>query len=117
MHLYESSAAFATQPGSLAHGLSGVREALGGFISMNGTLALEVTRVLEVDDLASRRRRVVIRRHWPGRQPGAAGRKERGRPASSGRRHLALRDRQPLGNRLSRPGRARGWPASTGQDG
>jgi len=52
MHLYESGAAFATEPGSLAHGLGGVREALGGFISMNGTLALEVTRVLEVDDLA-----------------------------------------------------------------
>jgi ketosteroid isomerase-like protein len=52
MPLYESEAAFATQPGSLAHGPSGVSEALSGFISMNGTLALEVTRVLEVDDLA-----------------------------------------------------------------
>ncbi|HKY25464.1 MAG TPA: nuclear transport factor 2 family protein [Gaiella sp.] len=52
MPLYESEAAFATEPGSLAHGASGVREALGGFISMNGTLDLEVTRVLEVDDLA-----------------------------------------------------------------
>jgi ketosteroid isomerase-like protein len=52
MPLYESEAAFATQPGSLAHGASGVREALAGFISMNGKLDLEVTRVLEVDDLA-----------------------------------------------------------------
>jgi uncharacterized protein (TIGR02246 family) len=52
MPLYESEAAFATEPGSLAHGASGVREALAGFISMNGTLDLEVTRVLEVDDLA-----------------------------------------------------------------
>ncbi len=50
--LYEDEAAFATQPGGLAHGASGVREALSGFISMNGTLDLEVTRVLEVDDLA-----------------------------------------------------------------
>jgi uncharacterized protein (TIGR02246 family) len=50
--LYESEAAFATQPGSLAHGAPGVREALSGFISMQGTLDLEVTRVLEVDDLA-----------------------------------------------------------------
>ena len=50
--LYESEAAFATQPGSLAHGLPGVRDALTGFISMNGTLDLDVTRVLEVDDLA-----------------------------------------------------------------
>jgi ketosteroid isomerase-like protein len=52
MPLYESDAAFATQPGSLAHGAAGVGEALTGFISMNGTLDLEVTRVLEVDGLA-----------------------------------------------------------------
>jgi ketosteroid isomerase-like protein len=50
--LYESEAAFATEPGSLAHGPPGVREALAGFISMNGELDLEVTRVLEADDLA-----------------------------------------------------------------
>ena len=49
MPLYESEAAFAAQPGSLT---PGIREALNGFISMNGTLDLEVTRVLEVDDLA-----------------------------------------------------------------
>jgi ketosteroid isomerase-like protein len=52
MPLYESEAAFATEPGSLAHGAPGVREALTGFISMKGKLDLEVTRVLEVDDLA-----------------------------------------------------------------
>jgi ketosteroid isomerase-like protein len=52
MPLYESEAAFAQQPGSLAHGTPGVRAALTGFISMNGTLDLEVTRVLEVGDLA-----------------------------------------------------------------
>ena len=52
MSVYESEAAFATQPGSLAHGLPGVREALTGFISLRGKLELEVTRVLEVDDLA-----------------------------------------------------------------
>jgi uncharacterized protein (TIGR02246 family) len=50
--LYETQAAFATEPGSLAHGAPGISEALAGFISMNGTLDLEVTRVLEVDDLA-----------------------------------------------------------------
>ena len=50
--LYEKDAAFATEPGSLAHGTAGVRDALAGFISMNGTLDLEVTRVLEVGDLA-----------------------------------------------------------------
>ena len=52
MPLYESDAAFAVQPGTLAPGAPGVREALTGFISMNGELDLEVTRVLEVDDLA-----------------------------------------------------------------
>ena len=52
MPLYESQAAFAAEPGSLAHGAPGIREALSGFISMNGTLDIEVTRVLEVDDLA-----------------------------------------------------------------
>ncbi len=50
--LYESEAAFASEPGSLAHGAPGISEALTGFISMNGKLDLDVTRVLEVDDLA-----------------------------------------------------------------
>jgi ketosteroid isomerase-like protein len=50
--LYESEAAFAAQPGSLAHGASGAGEALTAFISMKGKLELEVTRVLEADDLA-----------------------------------------------------------------
>ena len=52
MPLYESEAAFAAEPGTLAHGAAGIGESLGGFISMNGTLDLRVTRVLEVDDLA-----------------------------------------------------------------
>jgi uncharacterized protein (TIGR02246 family) len=52
MPLYERDAAFATEPGSLAPGAAGIGEALNGFIAMNGTLDLDVTRVLEVDDLA-----------------------------------------------------------------
>jgi uncharacterized protein (TIGR02246 family) len=52
MTLYEDQAAFATQPGSLAHGLQGIREGLAGFIAMNGRLDLEVTRVLEANGLA-----------------------------------------------------------------
>ena len=52
MSLYESEAAFATQPGSLAHGAAGVREALTGFVAMKGELDLDVTRVLEAGDLA-----------------------------------------------------------------
>jgi uncharacterized protein (TIGR02246 family) len=50
--LYERDAAFATEPGSLAPGPAGIRDALGGFIAMNGALDLEVARILEVDDLA-----------------------------------------------------------------
>jgi len=52
MALYEPEAAFATQPGSLAHGLPAIREALGRFVAMAGKLNLTVTRVLEVNDLA-----------------------------------------------------------------
>ena len=52
MALYEPEAAFATQPGRLAPGLGGIRDALGGFVAMNGKLDLAVSRVLEVGDLA-----------------------------------------------------------------
>jgi ketosteroid isomerase-like protein len=52
MPLYESEAAFVPEPGKLAHGAPGISDALTGFISMNGKLDLEVTGVLEVDDLA-----------------------------------------------------------------
>jgi ketosteroid isomerase-like protein len=52
MPLYEADAAFAAEPGALAHGAPGVSQALSGFISMNGKLDLEITRVLEADDLA-----------------------------------------------------------------
>lgn len=52
MTLYEPDAAFAAQPGNLANGLAGVREALNGFIAMKGKLDLKVTRVLEAGGLA-----------------------------------------------------------------
>ena len=52
MPLYEREAAFATEPGSLAPGAPGIHEALSGFISMRGKLDLDVTRVLQADDLA-----------------------------------------------------------------
>ena len=51
MDLYEPEATFATQPGS-ADGSTGAREALAGFIAMNGKLDLKVTRILEANDLA-----------------------------------------------------------------
>ena len=50
--LYEDQAAFAAQPGTLAHGLEGIRGALAGFIAMKGILDLKVTRVLEASGLA-----------------------------------------------------------------
>jgi uncharacterized protein (TIGR02246 family) len=49
---YEPEAAFATQPGNLAHGLAGVRVAVQGFLAMKGKLDLKVTRVLKASDLA-----------------------------------------------------------------
>jgi uncharacterized protein (TIGR02246 family) len=52
MTLYEEEAAFASQPGRLAHGPQGIRGALAGFMAMKGTLDLEVTRVLEANGLA-----------------------------------------------------------------
>ena len=73
MTLYEPEAAFATQPGSLAHGLPGVREALAGFIAMKGTLDLKVTRVLEAGDLALVTGGVVIHGNRAGRRTGEAG--------------------------------------------
>src|SRR5262245_49103417 len=50
--LSEPQAAFARQPGHLAHGQQGIRECLAEFIAMKGTLDLEVKRVLEATDLA-----------------------------------------------------------------
>jgi len=52
LSLYEPDAAFATGPGKLAHGLGDICQALDGFIALNGKLDLEVTRVLQVGDLA-----------------------------------------------------------------
>ena len=52
MSLYESEAAFASQPGTLAHGTAGVRQSITAFLAMRGKLDLEVTRVLEAGGLA-----------------------------------------------------------------
>ena len=52
MRLMSPAAAFAAQPGNLAHGVPGVRSSLAAFIGMRGTLDLDVTRVLEASDLA-----------------------------------------------------------------
>ena len=52
MSLYEPEAAFAAEPGTLAHGVPGIRSSLAAFIAMRGTLDLAVSRVLEAGDLA-----------------------------------------------------------------
>jgi ketosteroid isomerase-like protein len=52
MNLYEPGAAFAAQPGVLAHVPAGIRGSLAGFVGLHGELDLRVTRVLEVGDLA-----------------------------------------------------------------
>ena len=52
MSLYEPEAAFAAQPGSLAHGIDGVRQSITAFLNMKGKLDLKVTRVLEAGGLA-----------------------------------------------------------------
>jgi len=52
MTLYESDAAFAAQPGTLAHGTAGVHQSITAFLAMKGQLDLKVTRVLEAGGLA-----------------------------------------------------------------
>ena len=52
LRLYEPDAAFAAQPGSLAHGLAGVQSSLEAFIAMKGTLDIKLKHVLEASDLA-----------------------------------------------------------------
>ena len=52
LRLYEPDAAFAAQPGTLAHGTSGVRSSLEAFLVMNGTLDIQLKHVLEASDLA-----------------------------------------------------------------
>jgi ketosteroid isomerase-like protein len=51
MSLYEPAAGYAAQPGSLTHGLAGIRSALADVIAMKGKLNLKVTRVLQASDL------------------------------------------------------------------
>ena len=46
MTLYEPDAGFASQPGTLAPGLTGVRQSLAAFIGMKGTLDLLVLKTL-----------------------------------------------------------------------
>lgn len=86
MSLYEPGAAFAAQPGNLAHGLPGVRSSLAAFVAMRGTLDLDVTRVLEAGDLAL----VVGRWSFAGTSPD-------GEPVTLAGRNADVLRRQPDG--------------------
>ena len=68
MPLYEPEAAFATQPGSLGHGLPAVRQALAGFMAMKGKLDLNVTRSPRGKRSGPRHHGVVVHWHWAGRR-------------------------------------------------
>ena len=68
--LYESEAAFAKQPVELAPGVPGVREALSGFISMNGTLDLDEAdwnAIIETNLTGTLRAAQIFGRHMVGR--------------------------------------------------
>src|SRR3954463_7296079 len=89
MPLYESEAAFATQPGSLAPGAPGVQRS-------PDRVHLDERRAGPRGDASprgrrpgARDRRLVVQRHGTGRRTGAARGQERGCPASSDRRQLA----------------------------
>ena len=93
MSLYEPEAAFASQPGTLAHGSTGVRESLAAFLAMKGTLDIQVTRVLEAGGLA------FVAGVWsftgtgPDGKPVTLSGRNGGCSASPGRWLLALCDR------------------------
>jgi ketosteroid isomerase-like protein len=87
MHLYEPRAAFATSPGTLAHGLAGVRQSLAAFTAMKGTLRLEVTRVLEAGALA------LVTGVWS-----FAGTRPDGEPVALAGRNADVLRRQPDGS-------------------
>jgi ketosteroid isomerase-like protein len=87
MELYEPNAAFATEPGKLAHGLAGVCEALDGFVAMKGKLGLKVSRVLEVGNLA------LVVGEWS-----FAGTRPDGEPVQLTARNADVLRRQPNGS-------------------
>ena len=108
------------QPDVVVEGIDGIRDALRWFLDRKGRITIDSQLVLRVDDLA------YLSNRWSltgGTMPdGSRGRSRRhhrrGRP-KTGRRHLAVRDRQRLGrpghDRLTRahpPLRCRlGWAA------
>ncbi len=52
LSLYESEATFLPQPGLGVSGTEAIREALGGFLALNGELRMQPARVLQSNDVA-----------------------------------------------------------------
>src|ERR1044071_6521984 len=50
--LYEPTAAFTPQPGQVVTGHAAIREALGGFLALNGELDMQAATIVETGDLA-----------------------------------------------------------------
>jgi uncharacterized protein (TIGR02246 family) len=50
--LYEPGASFVPQPGQVVTGTNAIREVLGGFLAMKGTLALNKQTVVPAGDVA-----------------------------------------------------------------
>ena len=52
LSLYEADATFLPQPGLTVSGTQALREALGGFLALNGELKMQPARVLQANDIA-----------------------------------------------------------------
>lgn len=52
VELYEEEAAFVPQPGQVVTGKNAIREALQGFLSLNGTMTLKMLYAIRSGDLA-----------------------------------------------------------------
>ncbi len=50
--LYEPGAVFEPEPGTLVSGPDAIREALGGFLALKGTITLQAKRIVEAGDIA-----------------------------------------------------------------
>jgi ketosteroid isomerase-like protein len=50
--LYEPGASLVPQPGQLVTGTEGIRQALGGFLGMKPTIALETRKIVQGGDIA-----------------------------------------------------------------
>jgi len=56
--LYEPDATLIPEPGSTVRGHEAIREALGNFLALRGTITLDTIRVYEAGDLA------LLHGHW-----------------------------------------------------